>query len=125
MFLVITVQVYVEPNNDVCLIPESLALTVIFPKSNTSSDGSCVCSLWFRIQQCSCLHENNFFEVYNEGQSVNAKICWKNLKNHTIIHFVLIILNNEDILNPIPFPLTNQDFLESYEIIFQGELLEL
>jgi len=114
--------VFAEPNNDICIIPASLALTVIFPKSNISTDGSCVCNLWFRIQQCSCLVESNFFEVYNKGDSINAQICWKNLKNNTRIHFVLIILNDEDILNPIPFPIINQDLLESYNILYQGEL---
>ena len=89
---------------------------MIFPKSNDSADGSCICNPSFEIEQCSCLTKSNFFEVYNEGEASEAKICWRNLKNHTRIHFV-VSSNNTDAFKANFFPPINQDIMESYEII--------
>ena len=113
---VLTSKVEFETKSDVCLIPNSSALTVIFPKSNSSADGSCICNQWLEIEQCSCLTKSNFFEVYNEGEAIKAKICWKNLKNHTRIHFV-VSSNNTDAFKANFFPPINQVIMQSYEII--------
>ena len=119
----LTLKVQFETSSDVCLMPGNSTLTVIFPKSNNSADGNCICNHCLQIQQCSCLTNTNFFEVYNQGEAIDVKICWKNMKNNTIIHFVFESLNNRDELHPNFYPLINRDIIESYEIVIMGKFL--
>ncbi len=113
MYVVITIQMSVEPESDVCIQPGSRAFTVIWPRNNVSSE-VCSCSPWIQIARCSCIANSNFFGIYNNGTLETPQLCWRRLKYSVRVHFVEESLNPLDPVNPIPLPLINSDVLESY-----------
>lgn len=109
----------IRSNMDVCLQPESLATTVIWPKQ---TGGHCACIRWYQINRCSCVQDEGLTNVYNIGDSrEDFQICWRNITNHTRIHFVIESLNPSDIRNPLLNPLVNQEFIKSFDVIIAGK----
>ncbi len=114
---VTTEKLIVIPGEDMCIKPSSKHLSVIW---QTSEDGSCYCSLWYRMSQCSCSMSGNFNVAYNKENSVGAtELCFKNATNNTVISMVCEFLSSTSLTTTLP--LITQEIFEFYVLLIAGK----
>ena len=115
-YLVVFTRSIAATGTEVCIKTGSRNAMVAWPKNSQRGSGSCACSLWFRIKQCSCIQQSNFFHSFNRKISSAIFLCWEHILNNTLI----TVYKETFISNRGGYPSITKEITESYSAIIPG-----
>jgi len=104
----------VSMQEKVCL--SSSSNIAVWPNPSEDMLESCYCN-WRQLEKCSCVTTNNVYQV--EYDSSSNQICFSDLPNNTIIHFI----NASEPNSSLSETLSLEFIVESYNIINSGKII--
>ncbi len=100
---------------DICIKPSRRNFALIW---QTSEDGGCYCSVWFRLSRCICSMSGNFNAAYYNKEK-DTQLCFSNVANNTVISLVSELHRNTSVTPD--FPHITQHVLEFYIVLIAGK----